>query len=235
MGPFSDKIAALNRTQVLVTQTINAGIRYHPQNEDGITIDRGSLCLNVAIANDRPIADNRAVAGNDTVTYDRTVADDRAIANDSAQSKEKRTIADGNASAKQNLVADNRAVTGENAVADNRAVNDNHAVTDDSALTDKDGCSDATLKGDYAFAVTGWTLSPGPLWVPNFVVGIGRFDGKGNFTQVDYPADGLRTSNGNLTDFRMGETGSYAVNPDCTGSQEINLNAPGVPPALQAG
>jgi hypothetical protein len=102
-------------------------------------------------------------------------------------------------------------------------------------ITDNDRCSNATLKGDYAFAVTGWTLSPGPLWVPNFVVGIGRFDGKGNFTQVDYPADGLRTSNGNLTDFRMGETGSYAVNPDCTGSQEINLNAPGVPPGTSGG
>jgi hypothetical protein len=98
---------------------------------------------------------------------------------------------------------------------------------------DNDGCSNTTLKGDYAFAVTGWTLSPGPLWVPNFVVGIGRFDGKGNFTQVDYPADGLRTSN--LTDFRMGETGSYTVNADCTGSQEINLNVPGVPAGTSHG
>jgi hypothetical protein len=33
--------------------------------------------------------------------------------------------------------------------------------------TDNDGCTNATLKGDYAFAVTGWTLSPGPLWVPS--------------------------------------------------------------------
>jgi hypothetical protein len=92
--------------------------------------------------------------------------------------------------------------------------------------TDDDGCTNATLKGDYAFVVG----PSGP-----FVVGIGRFDGKGNYTQVDYPADGLRTSNGNLTDFRMGETGSYAVNPDCTGSQEINLNAPGVPPGTSHG
>ena len=98
---------------------------------------------------------------------------------------------------------------------------------------DNDGCTNATLKGDYAFAVTGWTFSPGPLWIPNFVVGIGRFDGKGNYRQVDYPADGLRTSN--LTDFRMGETGSYTVNPDCTGSQEIKLNVPGVPPAPPTG
>ena len=94
--------------------------------------------------------------------------------------------------------------------------------------TDNDGCTNATLKGDYAFAVTGWTLSPGPLWVPGFVVGIGRFDGNGNNTQIDYPADGLRTNN--LTDFRMGQTGSYTVNLDCTGSQEINLNVGGMGP-----
>jgi hypothetical protein len=89
--------------------------------------------------------------------------------------------------------------------------------------TDDDGCTNATLKGDYAFAVTG----------PQFVVGIGRFDGKGKYTQVDYPADGLRTSN--LTSFRTGETGSYTVNPDCTGSQEIKLNVPGVPPGTSHG
>ena len=55
-------------------------------------------------------------------------------------------------------------------------------------ITDKDGCSDATLQGDYAFSVT--ILDPTNL--PNFVVGIVEFDGKGNLTQVDYPADGLR-------------------------------------------
>jgi hypothetical protein len=89
---------------------------------------------------------------------------------------------------------------------------------------DDDGCTNATLKGDYAFVVG---TSP-PL-----VVGIGRFDGKGNHTQVDYPGDGLRTSN--LTSFRTGQTGSYTVNPDCTGSQEIKLNIPGVPPGTSHG
>jgi hypothetical protein len=33
----------------------------------------------------------------------------------------------------------------------------------------------------------------------------------------------------------MGETGSYTVNLDCTGSQEIKLNAPGVPPGTSHG
>ena len=83
--------------------------------------------------------------------------------------------------------------------------------------TDNDGCSNATLQGDYAFSV----LSLSPL---NVVVGIGRFDGKGGFTQIDYPGDRLRTD-GTLA-FRTGQTGSYLVNPDCTGSQEIDLNVP---------
>ena len=88
---------------------------------------------------------------------------------------------------------------------------------------DNDGCSNATLNGDYAFAVTGWNLSPGPSGVPNFVVGIGRFDGAGGFTQIDYPADGLLNTPP-LTDFRTGQTGTYAVRADCTGTQVINLN-----------
>jgi hypothetical protein len=92
-------------------------------------------------------------------------------------------------------------------------------------ITDNDGCSNATLRGDYAFTVTG---------LSGFVVGIGRFDGEGNYTQVDYPGDGLlRTPP--VTSFRTGQTGSYTVNPDCTGSQEIKLNVPGVPPGTSHG
>jgi hypothetical protein len=85
---------------------------------------------------------------------------------------------------------------------------------------DSDGCTNATLHGDYAFSVANLTL-------PQVVVGIGRFDGKGGFSQADYIGDSLRTAG--ATSFRGGETGSYTVNPDCTGSQEIDLNVPGVP------
>jgi hypothetical protein len=85
---------------------------------------------------------------------------------------------------------------------------------------DNDKCSNATLKGDYAFSVVDFTTQ-------SVVVGLGKFDGKGGFTQIDYPGDRLRTT-GTL-DFRMGQSGSYTVNPDCTGTQEIDLNVPGVP------
>jgi hypothetical protein len=91
---------------------------------------------------------------------------------------------------------------------------------------DNDGCTNATLKGDYAFSVTNFTL-------PSVGVGIKTFDGKGQFTQEDYIGDSLRTTG--ATGFRMGETGTYTVNPDCTGSAEIHLNVPGVPAGTSHG
>jgi hypothetical protein len=81
------------------------------------------------------------------------------------------------------------------------------------------GCSNATLKGEYAFGVTNHLL-------PQVVAGIKIFDGHGNLTQRDYIGDSLRTRN--QTDFapKGQEKGTYMVNPDCTGSMVINLNAP---------
>ena len=92
--------------------------------------------------------------------------------------------------------------------------------------TDHDGCTNATLKGDYAFSVVDFIA-------PLVVVGIGNFDGKGGFSQVDYRGDSLRTTG--AQGFAGGETGSYTVNPDCTGSQVINLNVPGLPVGTSQG
>jgi hypothetical protein len=86
--------------------------------------------------------------------------------------------------------------------------------------SDDDGCTNGTLKGDYPVSVVDFIL-------PKVVVGIGWFDGGGGYSQVDYIDDSLRTTG--ATSFRGGETGSYTVNPDCTGSQEIKLKVPGVP------
>ncbi len=83
------------------------------------------------------------------------------------------------------------------------------------------GCSNATLKGDYAFSVL-TTVAASPPG-PGVVVGLGRFDGKGGFQQTDFPGNGA-TDLG-LTAFRTGQTGSYTVNPDCTGFMTINLGA----------
>ena len=81
--------------------------------------------------------------------------------------------------------------------------------------TDDFGCSNATLKGEYAFGVTNLTI-------PQVVAGIKVFDGYGNLTQRDYI--------GNSTPVEFAppgqERGTYTVNPDCTGSMVIHLNAP---------
>ena len=100
------------------------------------------------------------------------------------------------------------------------------SVLSGAARADDSGCSNATLKGQYAFGVTGYTP-------PGVVTGIKIFDGKGNFTQRDYQGDSLRTMG--QTDFSTGETGTYTVNSNCTGSMVINLNVPGVPAGLSSG
>jgi hypothetical protein len=84
-------------------------------------------------------------------------------------------------------------------------------------------CSNSTIRGSYAFTIHG------TLFLPNgstlVVDGIDKitFDGKGNFTQVDAVAmNGILDAPG----FRPG-TGTYSVNPDCTGTQTIMV--PGLP------
>jgi hypothetical protein len=83
------------------------------------------------------------------------------------------------------------------------------------------GCSNATLNGDYAFSVL--TIVEASPPGPGVVVGLGTFDGKGGFKQTDFPGNGA-TDLG-LTAFRTGQTGSYTVNPNCTGFMTINLGA----------
>ena len=62
------------------------------------------------------------------------------------------------------------------------------------------GCSNATLKGEYAFGVTSYT----PNYPPNVVAGIKVFDGNGNFTQRDYQGDTSRDP----TSRRQGKKGA---------------------------
>ena len=50
--------------------------------------------------------------------------------------------------------------------------------------SDDFGCSNATLKGEYAFGVTNFTI-------PQVVAGIKVFDGNGNLTQRDYIGDSV--------------------------------------------
>ena len=103
------------------------------------------------------------------------------------------------------------------------------------------GCSDALLSGDYAFTIGGQILAiPASATPPATGVAFAQagvsmmhFDGMGHFTQVDFtvingaPSPGATNENG----FRNGEMGTYTVNPDCTGSAEIDFPPPpGVTP-----
>jgi hypothetical protein len=88
------------------------------------------------------------------------------------------------------------------------------------------GCSNATLKGEYAFGFTAYTPPGLPNGPPAVGAGIKVFDGEGNFTQRDYrgdssPAEFARPGQ---------ETGTYTVSQDCTGSMVINMNVPNTPP-----
>jgi len=84
------------------------------------------------------------------------------------------------------------------------------------------GCSNATLQGSYAFSVLTIVAASPPG--PGVVVGLGTFDGRGGFTQIDYPGNG-GTDLGLDETFRTGQTGSYTVNRNCTGFMMINLGA----------
>ncbi len=107
------------------------------------------------------------------------------------------------------------------------------------SAADNDGCSDATLRGDYGFTILGDQPNPDGTTSPVVGVAITHFDGAGKLTQKDFTVDGGVPSpaNGNAATgfhFAGGETGTYSVNSDCTGSAEIDLNAP-APPGLSRG
>ena len=86
---------------------------------------------------------------------------------------------------------------------------------------DEFGCSNATLQGDYAFSVL--TIVASAPAGPGVVVGLTTFDGRGGIKQIDFPGNG-GTDLG-LTAFRTGQTGTYTVDPNCTGFMTVNLGA----------
>lgn len=97
------------------------------------------------------------------------------------------------------------------------------------------GCSNRTIKGTYAFRISGFILNAATPPVPvNYRDGVAitTFDGNGNLRQVDFVVGNGVSSVNNpadldpASDFNTGETGTYQVNPDCTGSAEIDFPAP---------
>ena len=74
------------------------------------------------------------------------------------------------------------------------------------------GCSDASLKGDYAYTVNGTAVTIPPLG-PVAILGKITLDGKGAFSGS---VNGSIAGAFILTDVPV--TGTYSVAPDCTGT-----------------
>jgi hypothetical protein len=83
-------------------------------------------------------------------------------------------------------------------------------------------CSNSTIRGSYAYIIHGQVFLPnGPTL---FIDGLAktRFDGEGNLTELDAVA-----VNGNVAPGWVSNTGTYSVNPDCTGTITVtNGNQP---------
>src|SRR5581483_12364845 len=97
------------------------------------------------------------------------------------------------------------------------------------AESEDGSCSNRTLSGDYGFtiegvvfAIPGVTLPPGTA-LPLRGVAMTNFDGKGNLTQVDHVLVGGAPPPKEWTP----GSGTYTVNPNCTGTAVINI--PGNP------
>jgi hypothetical protein len=85
-------------------------------------------------------------------------------------------------------------------------------------------CSNRTLFGDYGVTVEATLLGPN---LPLRALVMQHFDGKGNLTQVDHVVVGGVPPSQEWTP----GSGTYTVNPDCTGAAVINT--PSVPTPLR--
>jgi hypothetical protein len=101
-------------------------------------------------------------------------------------------------------------------------------------------CRNSTLKGDYAFTVSGQVFMPvkasdgtvTTVVIQRDGIAMTHFDGEGNLSQVDFvlasPTAPMPLSpppappTDPVTGFHNMETGTYNVFPDCTGTFTIN-------------
>jgi hypothetical protein len=81
-------------------------------------------------------------------------------------------------------------------------------------------CTDRLIKGVYGFTLQGTKLGgPGPVG-PQVGVAMTQFDGHGNLTQIDT----VTISGIVVADFTHAPaTGTYTVNPDCTGTFNLDF------------
>jgi hypothetical protein len=89
------------------------------------------------------------------------------------------------------------------------------AIAPAAKAADK-GCSNASLKGTFAFRGTGSHMLPDGVHLLD-VVFVQTFDGNGALT-----ATGVQSDNGKI--LQVTQTGTYTVNPDCTGTETVMLS-----------
>ena len=81
-------------------------------------------------------------------------------------------------------------------------------------------CTNKTLQGDYGFTVEGELLGPGlPPEAQFRGVVMQHYDGKGSFTQVEHTSSSTAFRQRGWTP----GSGTYTVNPNCTGTAVINI------------
>ena len=90
-----------------------------------------------------------------------------------------------------------------------------------TANANEKGCSDATLKGTFAQKGTGVIIAPPSLAGPMANVGTLTFDGNGAVTGTL-----INSLNGNIVPAT--ETGTYKVDPDCTGTYTVQISPLGI-------
>jgi hypothetical protein len=95
---------------------------------------------------------------------------------------------------------------------------------------DNQVCNNATLRGDYAFTISGQIFIPNGPVIQREGIAITHFDGAGGLTQVDFvlsspnalPPAGTSPTDP-ATGFHTEESGTYVVHSDCTGTFTINF------------
>jgi hypothetical protein len=83
-----------------------------------------------------------------------------------------------------------------------------------STFSQERRCSNRTLSGDYGFTIEGTILNAN---LPIRGLALQHYDGRGHITQVDHVVAGGYPPPQEWTP----GTGTYTVNPDCTGSAVI--------------
>lgn len=81
-------------------------------------------------------------------------------------------------------------------------------------------CSARTIAGDYAYTIEGTLLISPTLTLPIHGISLAHYDGKGNKTQLDHVVVNGQEPQEEWTP----GSGTYTVNEDCTGSQEVFVN-----------